>query len=47
MLMSASLLRIFRVAMACLPSEKLTVQVNVAPGSTFWSEGQATFLILA
>jgi hypothetical protein len=42
MLTSASLLRIFNVAVACLPPAKSTLQVNVVPGSTFWSEGQET-----
>ena len=42
MLTLPSLLRIFSVAVARRPPAKLTVQVKLAPASTFCSDGQET-----
>ena len=46
-LMSASSLRIFSVAVACLPSANVTVQSKVLPVSTSTSDGQSTDLIFS
>ena len=45
--MSASLLRIFKVAVSCLPSEKITVQVNVSPGFNLLVGGAIDALIFS